>query len=570
MEDFNAYWATESARRRKLWPARYKSFLRRHLSLEEIKTRVFNHGVNGKMPMELRQRHVCDSNPLVSLVDNRLFSEERLKRRLESIGVDTESFSLTTNVKYGLHYLQTYKDVEETTEIHLEEIVVCIKKTYRDDDETTIRYDINPYDVINNEAHMVFSQEDFLCLNIATLLMEMVADYKLRKNELFYYRKRLRIDNMYGIVAPDITYKLLDDEALRKLLKECKRNSFSMERMLGEVARPWMTATEKYITLVTEANRDMAWCTIDMDLCRELTSVFKEMDNESLVIMTEHHDIIIECLGHTYTLLGKHPWTKDSVNIQFFSDIPEITIHFDSICTKALVEYVRQATGFNKDMTEYLKKAQAMYKRIRKRYFKNIARLHEEDNAIDLVMPSTNVIMGTGSKSVYQLTIPHTVKYINNMAFSEMTHLTNIVLPQSVSYIGAGAFSNCVKLETIRLPNLLVIMSKTFCNCHHLRQVDLPSNLLSIEEEAFAQCYRLLSIVFPASLTMIKSDAFKHCSLLENLQFNSYSPEHIHIEDNAFENEVYANAIVFVPKGCEDAYSNSESFVRFQHICPIG
>ena len=68
----------------------------------------------------------------------------------------------------------------------------------------------------------------------------------------------------------------------------------------------------------------------------------------------------------------------------------------------------------------------------------------------------------------------------------------------------------------------------------------------------------------------IKSDAFKHCSLLENLQFNSYSPEHIHIEDNAFENEVYANAIVFVPKGCEDAYSNSESFVRFQHICPIG
>ena len=109
--------------------------------------------------------------------------------------------------------MQTYKDVEETTEIHLEEIVVCIKKTYRDDDETTIRYDINPYDVINNEAHMVFSQEDFLCLNIATLLMEMVADYKLRKNELFYYRKRLRIDNMYGIVAPDITYKLLDDEA---------------------------------------------------------------------------------------------------------------------------------------------------------------------------------------------------------------------------------------------------------------------------------------------------------------------------------------------------------------------
>ena len=368
MDGFNEYWTIEKARRRRLWPTRYKSFLRQHLSLEEIKTRVFRYGFNDNIAIELRQRYFCANNPVIYPV-----SEESLKTRLENLGADTKTFSMATNVKYGLHYMQTYKDVTAITDIHLEEIVVRIKKTFRDDDETSIRYDVYPYHVMNDSVDMVLTQEEFHHLDIATLLMEMVADYRLRKEEILYYSKRQRIDNMYGIVAPDITFRLLDDDALRKKLKECKRKSLSMERMLREVARSWMISTDKYITLVTKTNWDTAWQSVGKDLYRELRTAFKEIDNESMVIMTEHDDIIIECLGYNYTILGEHPWTKDNINIRFFPEIPEITICSNDISTKALVGYIRQAAEFNMEMTEYLKKAQAMYKKMRKRYFKRHA-----------------------------------------------------------------------------------------------------------------------------------------------------------------------------------------------------
>ena len=66
-------------------------------------------------------------------------------------------------------------------------------------------------------------------------------------------------------------------------------------------------------------------------------------------------------------------WTKDNINLLFFPEIPEITICSNDISTKALVGYIRQAAEFNMEMTEYLKKAQAMYKKMRKRYFKRHA-----------------------------------------------------------------------------------------------------------------------------------------------------------------------------------------------------
>ena len=120
MNNFNEFWAAESARRRKLWPARYKTILARHLSTEEIKEQVFDDGLNNVNPIVLHCRHVCDSNPIISPDDKRLFSEDRLKRRLETLGADTRTLSMRTDVGYRNFY-KTYRDVEEIADIHLEE-----------------------------------------------------------------------------------------------------------------------------------------------------------------------------------------------------------------------------------------------------------------------------------------------------------------------------------------------------------------------------------------------------------------------------------------------------------------
>jgi hypothetical protein len=93
---------------------------------------------------------------------------------------------------------------------------------------------------------------------------------------------------------------------------------------------------------------------------------------------------------------------------------------------------------------------------------------------------------------------------------------------------------------------------------------------MSIEEKAFEYCYRLKTANFPASLNIIGSKAFRFCPLLEDLHFSSHTPENISIENNAFDEHVFNTAIVYVPKGCVEAYRANRGFSKFKHICSIG
>ena len=560
LDNFNEFWDAESVRRRKLWPARYKSILARHLSTEDIKKQVFSEGPNNVSASVLHRRHICDSNPFISSDDNSSFSEERLRRRLEALGADTRTLSIKTDVRYSAHYKQTYKDVKEIADIHLEEIVVRIKKCYRDDKKDSSNYLVFPY--IGRMKHcdnMEYDQDEFNHLDTATLLMEMVADYNLRKEEFLYYSKRQRMDNMCGIVADDITFKLLDDEKLKEKVKRCIEKRFDEERMFREVARSWLIATKKYITLVTEADHDA--------LCPEygqVRSAIKELDKDSSVFLTERNDLIIDIQGNTCRLEDPYGWKGKKILFHFFSDFPNFTIEFRGICTKALIGYLRQAVGFNKSMMEYLRKARKWYRQLKN--------MDTEEYSYEVMLPQTNkVIMGANYKYIKKLTIPETATFINDEAFCGLTNLTDITIPQSVCYIGAGAFRNCRQLSNVHLPDILpVIRAETFNGCHHLQKVDFPSTLMSIEEKAFEYCYRLKTANFPASLNIIGSKAFRFCPLLEDLHFSSHTPENISIENNAFDEHVFNTAIVYVPKGCVEAYRANRGFSKFKHICSIG
>ncbi len=572
MHHFNEFWAAESARRRKLWPARYKTILAKHLSTEMVKNKVFDYLHKGADPLSLNRRHVCDSNPIVSSDDKRMFSEEMLKKRLEGYGVDLSSFSMTVTVNEKYRIMHQYKEVEEVVQIHLDDAVVRIIKNYRIDKEESLHYYVFPYSGMGDLSsfYIGLSPKEFYHLDTATLLMEMAADKSLRNEEYLYYRKRLRVDNMHGIVVEDISFKLWDDKKLKEKLEGYKKKKYSEKRMLGEVVRQWKIETRKYITLVTEVNRDQIWSDLHIanrkgkgshsDCCNELRSEIKKIDNDSMVFMTEYGNVVIDCLGNTYTVSEEYCYSGDNFDIQFFPEFPELTIQFKGVCTKAIVGYIRQAVKFNKSLTEYLKKARAWYWSANEEEAK--------DYSVKMTLPNTSVVMGTNIRYVHQLKIPQTVRFINDMAFSGMINLTEITVPQWVGYIGAGAFSKCRKLRTILLPDpLVVIRSETFHDCHHLKHVKMPMNLLTIEEKAFANCYRLKAISFPASLVKIDSNAFSLCPLIEDLHFNSHTPEKIYIANDAFDEHVFNTAIVYVPKGCVEAYKASSGFSKFKQIC---
>ena len=568
MYNFNEFWAAESARRRKLWPARYKTILAKHLPMEMLEKWVFDYQRNGADAISLTRRHVCGSNPIVSSDDKRMFSEEKLKKRLELDGVNLSTFSMTVTVSEKYRNMHKYKEVVEKVQIQLEDAVVHITKSYRSDREDSLHYHLFPYPGMD----FVLTPKGFSHFDTATLLLEMAADKSLRNEEYLYYLKRLRIDNMHGIVADEISFKIWDDKKLKEKLEAYKKKGYNETRMLKEVARQWMIATKKYITLVTEVNRDIIWRNLaaanrkgngsHSDCCNELRSEIKKIDNDSIVFMTEYGDVIIDCLGNTYTVSEEYCCSGDNYNLQLFHEFPELTLQFKGVCTNAVVGYIRQAVNFNKSMAEYLKKARAWYGTAKKEDM--------EKYATDIVLPLTSVIMRTTCRYARRMEIPQTVKFINDMAFSGMINLTEITVPHSVIYIGAGAFSNCRKLESIRLPDLLMVIRKeTFCDCHHLQQVHMPQNLVSIEEHAFTKCYRLQTVCFPESLLKIGSKAFSYCPLLENLYFSTHFPHQIKIESDAFDEDVFKTAIVYVPEGCVDAYKKSANFSKFKHICSI-
>lgn len=575
MDNFNNYWEQEKTRRRKQWTARYKRYLEQHLSAEQIKERTFTLRYNCNTLKDLQSRHASDKNPFISPDDWRLYFEERLRNRLDTLGADTNSLSIKTSAEtdsrsqivVGRYYWSNDYEIE-ITEIHYGGIIVQIKAFIPTDKRKPYEYVVRPYYLIDRTAQLEYSHTQIGFLDIATLLMEMAADYDLRKEECLYYMKRLRLDKMGGVAIDDISFKLWDDKKLKARLEAYKNNDYSEERMLKEVVRSWMIATNKYITLVTEVNRDEIWrgtnhlSKINLKDFVVLKSSIKKMDRDSLVFITSDKTITIDSQGNTSTFSEHYCNTGNKIIFQPFSDFPELTFMFHEICTKAVVEYVRQAMDFNKNLLEYLKKAKKWYRQLQN---KDI-----EDYSIEIILPQNKIIMGVDNKHITKVNIPDTATYIKEYAFCGLTSLAEITLPENLAYVGNAAFKACEQLHTVHIHSqLTVINPETFCGCHHLKQVEFPSSLLIIGAQAFAGCYRLQQISFPASLLHIGHNAFSHCHLLEKLYFSSYSPEQIEIANDAFGKDIYDNSIVFVPGGMEEAYKNSKSFAKFKHICSI-
>ncbi len=110
------------------------------------------------------------------------------------------------------------------------------------------------------------------------------------------------------------------------------------------------------------------------------------------------------------------------------------------------------------------------------------------------------------------VTIPDTVKYIEDGAFSECTKLKSIVIPKSVKGIGGGAFQNCTSLESVTFEkgsNLNYIdRSHSFANTK-ISSIELPEGLEFIGADTFSGCKYLKTISIPNSLYDIGSDIFK-------------------------------------------------------------
>ena len=145
----------------------------------------------------------------------------------------------------------------------------------------------------------------------------------------------------------------------------------------------------------------------------------------------------------------------------------------------------------------------------------------------------TNIYRSPFKRNLHRISLPDTLKKIDNHAFFNCLNLTEIDIPDSVDSIGNWAFYNCINLESINIPkSVKSIGAYAFYGCSNLSIVNLPKTIAKIESYTFTNCKNLVSITIPDFINSIGGYAFVGCS---NLKSVTIPNNIVKIDSEAFE-----------------------------------
>ncbi len=166
----------------------------------------------------------------------------------------------------------------------------------------------------------------------------------------------------------------------------------------------------------------------------------------------------------------------------------------------------------------------------------------------------------SGCTGITSVALTDQLNMIGFSAFASCSGLKSIEVPSSVKTLGGCAFFACVNLSSVTLPaSLVCIEPYTFAECISLGDIDLPGDLEFIGNNAFEAC-GLRSIAIPASVKVIEAKAFNNCKALTSVHVMAkYPPQ---LGQDAFA-KLPSEAVLYVPKGCVEAYRNAEGWNLF-------
>ena len=181
-------------------------------------------------------------------------------------------------------------------------------------------------------------------------------------------------------------------------------------------------------------------------------------------------------------------------------------------------------------------------------------------------------------------------------------HLTTVDLSNTkVTSIGESAFISCTKLTTITLPNTLTsIGNYAFHSCSSLASFSVPGSVETIGSMVFESC-SIPTFTFEASNTAITCSATIPCTNLYlgrdiNFTANGFSgvsaltigtnvtsigslfyysnitsvtvpwDSPITIADDAFSDDTFTSATLWIPGGTQDAYEAADGWKKFDNM----
>ena len=128
-----------------------------------------------------------------------------------------------------------------------------------------------------------------------------------------------------------------------------------------------------------------------------------------------------------------------------------------------------------------------------------------------------------GMDKLTSITIPNSVTYTGDYAFSKCSSLTSITIPNSVTVVGFGLFSGCTSLTSVILPEgIKIIFNDVFLNCISLTSITIPSSVERFWITPFSGCISLTTIICQAKEVPLLSSSFEGISISD---ITLYVPE---------------------------------------------
>lgn len=102
--------------------------------------------------------------------------------------------------------------------------------------------------------------------------------------------------------------------------------------------------------------------------------------------------------------------------------------------------------------------------------------------------------------------------------FMRSTSIKSVTIPDSIKKIDEDAFGHCDKLKSVTIPESVKTIDKqAFMGCNKLKDVVISNGVETIGDYAFSSCFELESIVISNSVTHIGTEAFYRCNKLSSV-----------------------------------------------------
>lgn len=194
-----------------------------------------------------------------------------------------------------------------------------------------------------------------------------------------------------------------------------------------------------------------------------------------------------------------------------------------------------------------------------------------------------------GCSALKEITLPEGLASISRYAFKECTALKSIELPNSLDSIGTYVFEKCTGLTKATVGSgLKALGSYTFRGCKNLASITFAEGIKIVGNNCFESCSGLTEVTLPNSVTKINKYSFKACTNLHtltagtgletvenyifsgcdnvrNIYFMCATPPATTGE--LFSNDTnYTLPTLYVPKGTASAYKSADIWKKFKYI----